>query len=80
MNPTTTKLTVAALITIALGFAVAYNAPAPWLLKDEIPGWFFWGIGFVIELGHIALIGRPEPDETDPVSLLKFDLGMSEDE
>lgn len=71
---------ITVLITIALGITLAYNTPAPLTLEDRIPGWMFWGIGFVLFLRSIARAGIRDSQEEDRAHDIRLNIGMSEDE
>jgi len=68
------------IITLMFGIAVAHNIPAPFMFESKIPGWLFWGIGFIIHLKHIALMGIPDPLKTDQIDFFELYIGMSEDD
>lgn len=80
MKLCTAQYIIAVLATIALGFAVAYNLPAPFVFREKIPGWIFWGVGFVIQLKHIAFMGIPNPYKTNEIDFFELYIGMNEDD
>lgn len=80
MNINTFNQIVMVLITLTIGIAVAHNIPAPLTLANKVPGWLFWGIGFVIQLKHIAFMGIPDPRKTNEIDFFELYIGMSEDD
>jgi len=69
------RRTAVVMILIVLTMLAVSDAPIP---LNLVPGWFFWEILFVVELIHLASLGRPRAGSVTDYQLLRFDIGMDQ--